>query len=228
MVNLTINMKQFIRDQVGKYPVLFYPVYVSWRKSLHRLSVFSSTDIVIEGYMSSANTFSVLAFESSNKVKIAHHFHVIAQVKKGIKFSIPIIVLVRNPIDMVSSLISRNPQINGTILLGGWINFYRDVMKCSQNVLLARFETVTSNFNVVIEAVNKKFNTSFNKMSEKTTTETIFTKMDNFIESRETGALPNQKREILKKQIKEKIRQNKKANEAKAVYEKLLDVMDYV
>jgi len=62
------------------------------------------TAIVIEGSPRSANTFSYcLAKELCPAGDIASHTHRIASIKAAIRLDLPCVVLVRNPVDAVTS-----------------------------------------------------------------------------------------------------------------------------
>ena len=55
------------------------------------------TDICIDGYPRSANSFTVRMFRKANpEAVIAHHTHSVANIKKAIECGIPVVVLIRN------------------------------------------------------------------------------------------------------------------------------------
>lgn len=125
------------------------------------------TDICIEGYPRSGNTFAVLMFNMANDVRIAHHTHCTGQVARALRYGIPAVVLIRNPVDAITS---------SAFSLGGpkvvdaevyrYIAFYRWVKSRVDSIVLCRFETVVTDFNRVIERVNRKYNTGFNYIED--------------------------------------------------------------
>lgn len=81
------------------YSLLFLSFF---HKSVYSGShVRERAEIIIEGFPRSANTFSVLAFTLTlrRNVFVTSHFHAEAKVLQGVKFGIPVIVLIRHPVD---------------------------------------------------------------------------------------------------------------------------------
>jgi hypothetical protein len=125
--------------------------------------VDSTTELIIEGFPRSANTWSVVAFEQiqSVKVKIAHHQHVISQILRGIKYGIPIILLIRNPKDVTISESMRDPEIPMEQILRHYIDYYTFLYDYKSAYLIANFEDVINNYRSIIDGVNLKFGTNF-------------------------------------------------------------------
>jgi hypothetical protein len=155
-----------IRGIIGNYPILFYSLY--GLKSLNRrLSVQQDTQLVIEGFPRSGNTFAVLAFEhlQSSSIKLAHHLHVIAQVKRAVQYSIPTLILIRDPKDVTISLIMRNPEATLLSILNGYIDYYTTISLYKDHFVTADFKELINDYACVIRAINIKFNTKFQEIS---------------------------------------------------------------
>lgn len=122
-----------------------------------------STELVIEGFPRTANTFSVFAFQLAQQrpVRVAHHLHAPIQVAAGIKMRIPVIVLVRAPADAVLSLVLRNPYLSIGRALRDYATFYERVLSIGNGYVVARFEQVTADLGSVIGCVNERFGTDF-------------------------------------------------------------------
>jgi hypothetical protein len=122
-----------------------------------------STEVVIEGFPRSANTFSVFAFQLAQEgpVRVAHHLHAPIQVAAGIRMQIPVIVLVRAPADAVLSLVLRNPYISIRRALSDYATFYERVLSIRGGYVVAPFEEVTSDFGAVIRRVNERYRSEF-------------------------------------------------------------------
>ncbi len=158
------NLKQSLRYQVAPYPDLFIPIYNLLAPDRNRdLLVSKETEIVIEGFPRSGNTFAVVAFlhAQSKEVKIAHHLHVEAQILEGIKRRLPVLVLIREPIAAIRSLSVRYPNISVDSALEQYVRFYTIVAGVSNKVVIADFNEITTNFGQVIMRVNKKFGRDF-------------------------------------------------------------------
>ena len=159
------RMRWAIRSVVGQYPWLYFPLLHLVRSPRRHLHVRRDTEIVIEGYPRSANTFAVAAFQfaQGRPVKIARHLHAPAQVIQAVRWRIPTIVLIRNPEDAVLSLLVRDPGISARQALVDYIRFYRKIQPYYPHFVLATFEEVTGDFGAVIERVNEKFGANFRR-----------------------------------------------------------------
>ncbi len=148
---------------MGHYPgLLFFWRYLFRAKANYSL-VSEETDIVIEGFPRSGNTFAVAAFSFAqvSHVHIAGHTHRAAHVITAVKSHIPTVVIIRNPRDTALSCVIRSPFLSLEQALKGYIRFYQRLMPYKYGVVFARFEEVVSNFGTVIEEVNEKFGTVF-------------------------------------------------------------------
>lgn len=122
------------------------------------------TQLVIEGFPRSGNTFAVYAFEQAQrrKVSVAHHLHAPAQVIRATNWRIPCLVLIRNPMDAVLSLVIREPRISLPQAFRHYISFYETVAACDgDGYVLGPFEELVSDYGAVLERVNERFGTWF-------------------------------------------------------------------
>lgn len=151
-----------LRAAVACHPPLYFPLQ-RLRPRRRHLLVTRDTEIVIEGYPRSANTFAVAAFllAQGRPVKIAHHLHVPAQVIRAVQWGIPTIVLIRTPEKAVLSLLVREPKMSAGRALRDYIAFYRTIAPYRERFVVAPFEEVISDFGRVIDRVNERFHTSF-------------------------------------------------------------------
>jgi hypothetical protein len=121
------------------------------------------TEIVIEGFERSGNTFAVIAFSSaqSRRVLIAHHLHAAAQIIYAVRRHIPTVVLLRGPEEAILSFLLFHPAISASQAMNTWLRFYTPLLPFKEGFVLARFETVVSDFGRVIRSVNRRFGTEF-------------------------------------------------------------------
>jgi len=159
---LLLGMRHRLRALIDKYPKV-YLILCKLRLKNRPLAVSKNTELVIEGYPRSANTFAVAAFTfaQGRPVKIARHLHAPAQVIAAVKKSIPTIVLIRRPRDAVLSLLVRAPHISAEQALKDYIRFYRTIIPFRKGYVIAKFEEVTSDFGQVIRQLNARFRTNF-------------------------------------------------------------------
>lgn len=220
-----------IKHWLGQYPLLFFPALkLTGDQNLTRLAFTYDTDIVIEGFPRSSNTFSVVAFEAaqnSDKVlNIAHHLHCEAQLIKACKMNVPAIALIRQAKPAISSYLIRHPEIDANWALQRYIQFYSNLLPHKDNIVFADFKTVTSDFGAIIRKVNEKFNTHFSEFSHSKEDEVeVFSQIENINEIVSEGkenfvARPSKER----KELSEKQEMNlcpKKLDKANALYEML-------
>ena len=84
------------------------------------------TQIVIEGFPRSGNTFAVVAFQHAQResVRIAHHLHMPAQVMRAAQWDIPTLLLARKPTDAALSWVIREPGVPIRQALKHYVSFY--------------------------------------------------------------------------------------------------------
>lgn len=158
----SLNISYPLRSFVGKYPWLFYALYGLIPKN-RKMSVHRDTQLVIEGFPRSANTFAVVAVQNAQPVKLrlAHHMHVPAQVIRGVHWNIPTIVLIRKPKDAIVSFIIHDKNTSITEALNCYISFYQKIYPYKAHYVVGLFEEVINNLSGIIQKTNNKFRTSF-------------------------------------------------------------------
>jgi hypothetical protein len=121
------------------------------------------TELVIEGFQRSGNTFSVVAFSPAQPrpVKTAHHLHAAAQVVEAVRSGIPTLVLIRAPLDAVLSHMVREPGVTARQALVAWVRFYERILPFRDRIVIADFADVTGDFGAVIARLNERYGTDF-------------------------------------------------------------------
>jgi hypothetical protein len=123
----------------------------------------SETDIVIEGFPRSGNTFAVVAFQAAQPrpVSVAHHVHAPAPVITASRMGIPALVLVRQPEEAVLSTLVRYPHLTIRQALRGYARFYAPLAARGRGFVVSGFDEVVGDFGAVIRRVNAAFGSSF-------------------------------------------------------------------
>jgi hypothetical protein len=194
------------KQWLSRYPSLYFPIF-RHRDGYQKLLVSKDTDICIDGFPRSANSFAVGAVEHAQEsdITIAHHTHVPAQLLRATDLGIPTIALIRCPVDAVISgralelqiaAVEDRPQppmhVSFVRRLQAWIDFYRCLEPHADRLVIAPFEHVTQDMGVVIDAVNRKFGTSFASFEHPEAN------LSSIRSGRGYHALPSQKRDDLK------------------------------
>ncbi len=122
-----------------------------------------ATEVCIEGFLRSGNTFAVIAFQHAQprQVSIAHHVHAAGAVIAAVRMGTPTIVLIRPPEGCVLSYVTRWPELTIGHALRGYIRFYAPLVAYRDRFVIGRFDEVTTDLGMVIRRVNKRFGTSF-------------------------------------------------------------------
>ena len=87
----------------------FYPLLATALGNSRLVS--AQTDLVIDGFPRSANSYTEAAFEVSQQnlgLNIVSHSHAAAQILESTRREIPTVLLIRNPDDAVASFLENS------------------------------------------------------------------------------------------------------------------------
>jgi hypothetical protein len=132
------------------------------RREKRRTLARRDTAIVIEGFQRSGNTFSVAAFVVANGtgLHVGRHLHGAPHLFRAVRYGVPGVLLIRRPLDAVSSYVVRWSDLTPHQALLEYLDFYRTAWRIRERVVVAPFDTVVSDFGAVIDSVNRRFGTS--------------------------------------------------------------------
>lgn len=153
-----VQLRYLTRTLISLVPGLYELVFRRINpRSVGRL-VDKETVLVIEGFPRSANTWLTATFELAlpTGVQIAHHTHAAAQVRKGVRHGLPVVLLIRRPRDAVSSLVVRSQGMSIWAALLGYIAFHLGIWSVARRCTIVRFETATHNPGLVLALVQDK------------------------------------------------------------------------
>lgn len=202
------RVKRLFRETLSAYPNLFSMVYRCIPKYRGTIAC-QGTDIVIEGYPRSANTFAVASFyaQGNGNMCIARHQHSIAQVLYALKYNIPCIVLIRNPRDAILSYVIRDDLLPMEEAIQRYIDFYAPLLAYKHRFVIGEFNEVISVFGSIINKVNKQYRKSFYTLVSNSNTEREINRLVDQMEKKDSGAeeirwthvaRPNRERDSLK------------------------------
>jgi hypothetical protein len=226
------KLEKGLQIYAGKYPAVFFSLYRLLRKDRTRV-VTPDTQLLIEGFPRSGNSFARVAFTKAQKekVRIARPLHVPAQVIRAARWQIPTLVLIRRPRDAVLSFAIRDP-ISVDQALKYYISFYESVERYRDAYILGLFEEVTEDYGQVIKRVNDKFGTTFSLFRhDEENVSKVFAGMETHARKKYGETLwerkvqrPSAVRERMKHEIEydlENPKRKKLIAEAEAVYNRL-------
>jgi hypothetical protein len=122
-----------------------------------------ATELCIEAFPRSGNTFTVIAVLHAQPrlVSVAHHVHAAGAVIEAVRLGTPTLVLIRPPEGSALSYVTRWPELTPAQALRGYIRFYEPLLPHRDGFVVARFEEVTEDPGIAIRRVNERFGTSF-------------------------------------------------------------------
>lgn len=121
------------------------------------------TQLVIEGFPRSGNTFAVFALRSAQPkpIEVTSHVHVPAQVKLAVRRGAPTVVAVREPLGTVSSLVIAAPHVPLDRALREYVHHHRQLLPLRDGFLVVDFTEITADMGAVTVAINERFGTAF-------------------------------------------------------------------
>ncbi|HYC54827.1 MAG TPA: hypothetical protein VEL28_07800 [Candidatus Binatia bacterium] len=156
----------------------------------HRDLVASArTDIVIEGFPRSANTYAVAAFSYAqpSAVRIARHLHAPAQLALAARHRLPALLLMRPAPEPVLSVVVREPYLTVERALRWYVEFHRALLPLRESFVVAPFDEVLARFGDVIDRINRRFGASFARYEGGDQAEAIVRKRVEQMEREDSG-----------------------------------------
>ena len=122
-----------------------------------------STEIVIEGFPRSANSYARVAFLLANpSVRVCSHTHSYRTVTRGVALGIPVIVLIRDPEPVIASSLQYGRGVPPIRVIKEYRKFYRHISRIpADRLVLANYEEVIRDFGSVIARCNALFESDF-------------------------------------------------------------------
>ena len=115
------------------------------------------TDLVIEGYPRSSNSFTIWMLEvlqgQGPYLRIAHHIHAIENLRLGVHFGKPLVVLARPAEDAILSYIIYSDR-SVEFATERYEQFFPGVLSLPVRPVVIPFEIVTGDFNKVVTRIN--------------------------------------------------------------------------
>lgn len=167
-----------LRRRISTYPRLYLPL-ARWKSGESVLR--AETQLVIDTFPRSANTFAVIAFQlaQNGHVRVAHHMHAPASLLAAAARGVPALVPVREPAPTIVSGHIREPHITLRQLLKTYSTFFESITPARDRFVIATFDEVTADFGAVIRRVNERFGTRFRDFEHsKENLEAVFALID--------------------------------------------------
>lgn len=204
--------------------VPLYAAYKWMRGEQDRLCT-ASTDFCVDGFESSANTFIYRALELIRPdLQIAHHTHVVANLKRADRYQVPLAILFRDPAECIPSVVSRfRPSLDEAVLR--YLRFYRYILEdLRTDLLLVSFEDATqrpeeSLTRILAHAGFDAPPESMDDIEARTKEEIVRRTQED--DNMQVISLPREQREYKKSRVRTELFKHPRYTELTSLYEKL-------
>jgi hypothetical protein len=125
--------------------------------------ITADTKLIIEGCPRSGNSYALAAFLHANgrDVPVVSHRHSPTSVKAGLRRGIPVIVIIRHPRPTIASGLQYYPDQPPKWAVQVYRRFHQRLLPLADQVLIATFEEVISDFGEVVRRCNRRYGTDF-------------------------------------------------------------------
>lgn len=141
---------------------LFLPIFMRLTPLGTSRQITEHTELVVEGFPRSSNTFTVFALEDAahHRLRIASHVHHPAQVKLAVSRGVPTVLVVREPIATLASYLSFGQHGRPSTVLKEYAYYLRELVPYVDQVLICTFDEVVTNLTGIIDRINERFSMS--------------------------------------------------------------------
>jgi len=233
LLNLSYDAKYYL----GSHRLLYWLFY--FHRDLSASWVSRKTNICIEGFPRSGNTFAVGLFRLSTGIDggldwpglkrgraICSHTHVAMLVVRAARLGVPCIAVIREPIATLTSWILARKGLRPANAVRQYLWYYRCLQRVEEEVIVADFPTVTNDFRKVIDRVNEKYRTRFECLEITSDVRAlIFERLrerhDYLGQPDLLLTVPSAQRDELKEPLRRQLEACARIGEAKALYQDL-------
>lgn len=190
-----------------------------------------TTDLVVEGFPRSGNTFAHFAAALAEpEAQIVSRVHTPSQVIQAVRRRVPTLLVVRDPIDTIASMTVAASHVPPRSSLEEYIHHHEALLPLVDHVVVATFDEVVTDFDSVIDALNKRFDLGFRRFGHTPArTAAVFESIeahheDTWGDDRSALPVPDDERRELTLRVRaelESSRYDSLVAEARTVYEAL-------
>lgn len=203
MFSASYYLRRFVRRNT------FFIAFYRMSRRHRKVFVSRDSDILVEGFPRSGNTYSVWALKLSNAdIKVSSHMHAAAHVFLAIRYGIPVLILLRHPEDAARSLLIRRPNLSPKRVLNDYIDFYQSIESYASQIVIGKFETVSEDFGSIVGEINRRFRVAFQWPATEGDRERVLDAIDSANRLGHGGQVnplfvprPHHERELMKKDI---------------------------
>jgi hypothetical protein len=217
----------WLRVRVGS-SALGHRALASLPRADPRMWVGEETDVCLEGFPRSGNTFAYATFHRWNPdATIAHHVHVPAQLTAAAKRGIPAALLIREPVSTVASLmVYWESQLSAWTALRTYIDFHRSIEPILDRLVVCPFDRFIDRPRYVVDALNDRYRTRFSceevdQPGRKAILEQIQGGQKGYGRREATLSVPNDSLKGARDRAAEAVKSQPRLDEAMALYRRI-------
>ncbi|MFD1020177.1 hypothetical protein [Thalassobacillus hwangdonensis] len=230
-----LNYRNNLLNYIKKRPFLYSKMkYVFEKENYYKNVTNKNTELCVEAYPSSGNTLLMFMIQNYKEdINMSHHTHTLANIKLAKNKNIPCIVIIRDPINAISSYVYRfteihlinEKKINQEMLK--YKDFYTYVLNNRDSFLIIDFNDLITKPEQTLKTVvinNKLFNTSKEKNWRKLIEQANDDVKNKAIKKGRLtkGSFPSEEKEKGKNKIKKIIIENRHYDEIEDLYSKIV------
>lgn len=233
-----INRVVMIKSEIRRNPVLFKLWYYLYRKNRGVTIDFfrPETVLYLDGYPRSGNTYSLHLIRSLwPDIHFVHHFHAIAPIKIALRRNIPVYILVREPLNSITSWYLKELSMKGkgfnenelsvsklSSLAKDYEIYYKWVQKNLLKLRIVDFNRLTKEPEYIMLKINASLPKQYMLSDIELNSKLATVRNSSFGAKDKLGAsLPTPEKETAKLILKERLLTMDVYNECLAVYEEL-------
>ena len=130
-----------------------------FREDGERTLIRADSDLAIEGFWRCANHYATYAFivAQPRPVHVARRFHAPAQLMLAVRWNVPALLLIREPVAAVSSTTVFLEYDDPLPLLKFYNIFYSALVPYRDRLIISDFDRTTHDFGSVIAEINERY-----------------------------------------------------------------------
>lgn len=154
--------RMMISARMKTMPLLFFPIGLL-RRNDKRVLVCRDTDLLITGYWRCANHYAAYAFITAQKipVNVARHFHAPAQAMLAVRWNVPVLLLIREPVGAVSSSTVFFELDDPLPFLKLYNIYHEALIPYRDQLVVSDFKHTIADFGSVIAELNRVYGRQF-------------------------------------------------------------------
>jgi len=151
------GVRQRIWTRIIDNPVLAR-AYYRLDPDVRDLRLRAETDLVVEGFPRSANTYTAEAIKLANpEITLTHHLHQPLVIEWAVARGVPTILTIREPDAVVASLTAFTPGMQPEAIYTAYAEYYERLLPLVPHLVIADFNQLTTDIGCVLSRVQTHY-----------------------------------------------------------------------